>query len=232
MAKYILIKEFSNSPDLGTITEFPTGNSWSEYWKLIQEEKLNVPFGTKFKTTNGTQTIYTVSKIVKNQILITWEKDTFGRSGNAFYTIEDVNSYFEKGTWIKYEEPILKVGDTVILFKHKEGSYYTSKIGSIDTIKEFLNENIGVYLVNAVGFWYTEDCRLATSEEIEKFKEVKIDGYILEMNNGLAEFGCQSFTKSELQAYRRLVREPIDGRLVIGGTIINTELLDKILDRF
>ena len=166
MAKYKLIKEFPNSPDLGTITEFPTGNSWSEYWELVKE-------------------------------------------------------------------PELKAGDVVVLFKHKEGSYYASKIGDIDIIKSISNLNTMISLEKAGGYWYVEDVRLATKEEIIKSQEVKIiNGYILEMNNGLAEFGCQSFTKSELQAYKKLLLDPINARVIIGSTIINTELLDKIIARF
>lgn len=165
MAKYKLIKEFPNSPDLGTITEFPLGNEWDEYWELVKE-------------------------------------------------------------------PELKEGDVVVLVKHRTGSFYTSKIGSIRTIKEFCQTRESFELKESIGIWFTEDVRLATKEEIEKFQEVKINGYILEMNNGLAEFGCQSFTKSELQAYKKLLLDPINARVIIGSTIINTELLDKIIARF
>ena len=168
MAKYKLIKEFPNSPDLGTITEFPLGNSWDEYWELVKE-------------------------------------------------------------------PEVKAGDIVVLVKHRTGSSYESKIGEIGTIKagcykDFLR--INRHINNKSGNWYVEDVRLATKEEIQKSEEVKINGYILEMNNGLAEFGCQSFTKSELQAYKKLLRDPINAKLNIGSTIINTELLDKIIARF
>ena len=68
MAKYKLIKEFPNSPDLGTITEFPNGNSWDEYWELVKEEELNIPLGTKFQTNKGIGTIYTVSEILRDSI--------------------------------------------------------------------------------------------------------------------------------------------------------------------
>ena len=165
MAKYKLIKEFPNSPDLGTITEFPLGNEWDEYWELVKE-------------------------------------------------------------------PELKEGDVVILVKHRTGSSYTSKIGSIRTIKEFCQTRESFELKESMGIWFTEDVRLATKEEIQKAQEIKINGYILEMNNGLAEFGCQSFTKSELQAYKKLLLDPINARVIIGSTIINTELLDKIIARF
>ena len=232
MAKYKLIKEFPNSPSLGTITEFPNGNSWNEYWELVKEEKLNIPLGTKFQPTNGMGTIYTVSEILGNRVVITWEKDSWSRSGKTDYTIENVNEYFKNGTWIEYKEPELKEGDVVVLVKRGIGSSYSSKIGSIDTIKNISNLNTMISLEKAPGYWYVEDIRLATKEEIQKFQEVKINGYTLEMNNGLAEFGCQSFTKSELQAYKKLLRDPINAKVIIGSTIINTELLDKILDRF
>lgn len=232
MSKYILIKEFPNSPDLGTITEFPNGNSWDEYWKLVKEEELNIPLGTKFYANINSKIIYTVSEILKDQVLITWEKDSRGNPGQTTYTIKDVNEYFKNGTWVEYKEPELKVGDIVILFKYRTGSCYSSKIGDIGKIEGFNSSNTTINLEKIGGFWYAEDVRLATKEEIEKAQEVKINGYILEMNNGLAEFGCQSFTKSELQAYKKLLRDPINAKLNIGSTIINTELLDKILDRF
>lgn len=165
MAKYKLIKEFPDSPDLGTIEEFPNGNSWDEYWELVKE-------------------------------------------------------------------PELKAGDVVVLVKHRTGSCYSSKIGDIGTITKFSYTREGFELKEVGGIWFTEDVRLATKEEIQKAQEIKINGYILEMNNGLAEFGCQSFTKSELQAYKKLLRDPINAKLNIGSTIINTELLDKIIARF
>ena len=230
MAKYKLIKEFPNSPDLGTITEFPTGNSWSEYWELVQE--LNIPLGTKFQTNRGTGAIYTVSKVLKDKVLITWEKDSRGNPGQTTYTIKNVNRYFKNGTWIEYKEPKVKEGDIVVLFKYRTGSCYSSKIGDMGTITKFSKSGEGFELKEAGGIWFTEDVRLATKEEIQKSQEVKINGYILEMNNGLAEFGCQSFTKSELQAYKKLLRDPINAKVIIGSTIINTEFLDKILDRF
>jgi hypothetical protein len=228
MSKYKLIKEFPNSPSLGTIQEFPDNNSWSEYWELVEELKV----GSYVVILDSASTSFAASLKGKTTQITEIHK-------GYFHCPEDLRrlGIYSKDCRLATEKEILdynslKEGDTVILFKHRPGSSYTSKINSIGTIRRFISNREGFELKEAGGIWYTEDCRKATPEEIRNNEKLSIGGYELAMTNKLANFGCQSFTLSELQAYKRLVQDPINTKLSIHGTDITSELLDKIIERF
>jgi hypothetical protein len=71
-----------------------------------------------------------------------------------------------------------------------------------------------------------------TKEWIEyKEPELKIGEFVFENNNGLATFGCQDFSISELKVIKRLLSSPIEGDIVIKGHNITREFIDIIISK-
>lgn len=64
-----------------------------------------------------------------------------------------------------------------------------------------------------------------------KEPELKIGEFVFENDNGLATFGCQNFSISELQVIKRLLSFPIEGDIVIKGHNITREFIDTIISK-
>lgn len=62
--------------------------------------------------------------------------------------------------------------------------------------------------------------------------DITIRGYKVKVENSKVAFGCQNFTKSEIQAYMKLLNKEIDAKIQIGDTVITKELLEKLLKLF
>lgn len=75
--------------------------NYPEFWeKVLEEEKLCVPIGTKFKTNLGNNKLYNIYKIEGYMVWVNWER--VGKGVN--YTLGEVNKFFKKGVWIVYPQ--------------------------------------------------------------------------------------------------------------------------------
>ena len=73
--------------------------------------------------------------------------------------------------------------------------------------------------------------RKATQEEIKKAIVIEIGGKEAFVIKGNIAFGCQSFTKAELEAYLRLFNENINAKLTIHNVEITKELIQKLINK-
>lgn len=110
--EYKLIKEYPNSPKIGTVIKMRPGtnmyfwnglqicypNNFPEFWQKIEE--LCVPTGTIFYHVSDAKkrNHYTVTKISDNLVSIN------SCYGTSRYTVEEANEYFKKGIWIVKEK--------------------------------------------------------------------------------------------------------------------------------
>lgn len=130
-----------------------------------------------------------------------------------------------------------KVGDYVKLVSHKKGSCYNSKIGDVTQIQSKRHQNTikvneWAYNVSKGGAWYEDDIRLLTEEELEEYLSVKISGYTAEVENGKIAFGCQAFTKEQLETYLNLLnRKEFNAEITINKEPITKETLQKLLNK-
>lgn len=76
-----------------------------EFWqRVLEEENLCVPIGTKFKTKKDGD-IYVIHKIEDNLVRVRLES---GSIKGTYYKIVFVNQYFQDGIWKIYTEPETK----------------------------------------------------------------------------------------------------------------------------
>lgn len=71
--------------------------------------------------------------------------------------------------------------------------------------------------------------RKATPEEVRKATTVTIQGYAATKEGNLVAFGCQKFTKEDLQGIKKLFSNEISASVIIHGQIITEETIDKLL---
>lgn len=72
--------------------------------------------------------------------------------------------------------------------------------------------------------------RLLTKEEIEKAQKIEVGGHTMEVVNGKFKFGCQYITKEEVETLRKFVGSPLNFKMKVGDTEVNTELLTILLN--
>ena len=142
---------------------------------------------------------------------------------------------------LEYNKP--KKGDYMIHIAHDTQYWTMGKIfqfGAYDfsTNDEMIFElkNNKIYSARA----YTKNCRKATPEEIQAYKEsqeLRIGEHKLEIIQdgnftNKAKFGCQQFDINELRTIRRLFDSNIQAKVNILGVDITSEFLDKIIAKF
>ena len=142
---------------------------------------------------------------------------------------------------LEYNKP--KKGDYMIHIAHDTQYWTMGKIfqfGAYDfsTNDEMIFElkNNKIYSARA----YTKNCRKATPEEIQAYKEsqeLRIGEHKLEIIQdgnftNKAKFGCQQFDINELRTIRRLFDSNIQAKVNILGVDITGEFLDKVIAKF
>lgn len=100
---------------------------------------------------------------------------------------------------------------------------------------EGLGENEGEFFVMYKGIKHTYELkemqdilRLATQEELEAYK-LRISEYTPQVKDGKVYFGCQGFTKQDLQVVERLTLSPIGATIDIGGTKVTSKTLRTLI---
>lgn len=124
-----------------------------------------------------------------------------------------------------------------ILEKGYKSSYAKSlKPGNtfqVTKIEDSMMNPSGKWLISAAGNYVCASLvRPATPEEIEGSITVTIDGYesAIDKSAKTVSFGCQKFTKRELEIIRRLVTTPaLDAKLTIRGVEITAEMIDMLI---
>jgi hypothetical protein len=134
------------------------------------------------------------------------------------------------------EAPAFNVGDWVTVKSERfdGGHAHKVKVGDTYQIKEIQDSGInesGKWANGAEGrFCCFSMLRPATEAEILAVSEIKIAGHVAEVKEaGTITFGCQSFSRAEILAYRRLITSPVNGTITFHGTIITIDILDKLL---
>lgn len=138
-----------------------------------------------------------------------------------------------------------KVGDYVVVTSQSDA--WGERTGSINTVGKvykihtvstgIVGRKFGtIYQMNALerSWECPTTIRKATKAEIRTFEEVdviEVDEYgmVTSRDGKCVNFGCQQFTKAEVQAIARLFDLPKDTMLMIGKTEITKEMMDKIL---
>lgn len=145
---------------------------------------------------------------------------------NGYYSKDHLESnvyYLPKEiveTWEPVYEEEYKVGDWVIGWHctYKSFKEIPWKICKIEEnyIYSDNHSNTGI-----------SNIRKATKEEIDNFLNITINNYKLEItSNNDFNFGCNNFTRNQLDAYILLVEREAD--ITMFGTKIDLELLNKI----
>lgn len=127
--KYKLVKLYPNSPKLDTIHSHPGGGDWlgtyiydfnnNEFWQEIKEVKLEVSIGTKFQHHSTKDFVYTIHSVENETVKVVWDRDT------TRYPVNQVNTFFEDGTWIIYKEKEFEILELTSCFN--EGDILTNK---------------------------------------------------------------------------------------------------------
>lgn len=138
-----------------------------------------------------------------------------------------------------------KVGDYVVVTSQSDA--WGDRTGSVNTVGKvykihtvstgIVGRKFGtIYQMNALdrSWECPTTIRKATKAEIRTFEEVdviEVDEYgmVASGDGKCVNFGCQQFTKAEVQAIARLFDLPKDTMLMIGKTEITKEMMDKIL---
>lgn len=167
----------------------------------------NIKAGTIFK------------KLTEN----TYKTDDTGATQYSRHLPKEIVESWE----IVYKEEI-KPGDWVVVDKPDSEYWKTAFI---------LNKisSSGQYAYNKNNHnCYFKDIRLATEEEIataKKSKRVKIAEFESEKVGENIKFGCQSFTRDQLLAYKKLLNGNINATIEIKRTKITLKMLDKLINQ-
>lgn len=128
-----------------------------------------------------------------------------------------------------WDKPKFKVGDWVVCTKKPFVAASVNKGGLYKIVGDNLKLDNNFKID---GFQECTDCfRFATKEEIEKAQKIVVGGHTMEIVNGKFKFGCQYITKEEVETLRKFVGSPLNFKMKVGDTEVNTELLNKILSR-
>ena len=137
-----------------------------------------------------------------------------------------------------FPAPVSEIGAWVtVLEKGYKSSYAKGlKPGNTFQVTEIENSIMnasGKWLISVSGNYVCASLvRPATPEEIESTITVIIDGYesAIDKSAKTVAFGCQKFTKTELEIIRRLVTTPaLNANLTIRGVKITTEMIDTLI---
>lgn len=174
-------------------------------------------------------------------------------SSKVKYTNEEI----ENTEWFKESNKSLKLGDYIFI-THSGNQYTTnptaverypnykkptpSKTGVLKFIKYDIFDSTQVIITeDKFGNTYVYGSQIenngrmrrATLEEINKDKgELEIEGHksVIKSDNKV-HFGCQSFSKEELLAYKKLIyNSAFNGKITINTTNISVEQLNVLID--
>jgi len=216
----------------------------SQDWKEIKEPEFQINDYVFVISKNSENKLNVVNKIFKVIPSIHFDKNLVN-----LYVEDQISGGNNDGGYYLDKKHLRLATEKEVdeYFKPKEGDYmiYTKNLnpywfkGKIFRFKEFKNG-----YVYEIGNKYESccspnNCRKATPEEIQRWKasnEIKIGKYVFENNNGLAQFGCQEFSKSELIGIKKLFNVQINACIIlhpdIGESLILTpEFLTKVIDK-
>jgi hypothetical protein len=156
-------------------------------------------------------------------------------SQNKYYTLESnsqaciPNTLIENDpNWEEIIELSVPIGTRFIVNKSGATVYTIFNIINKDKIIVYWNndKNKTTYSIEDVNYYFKTKAWIEYKEP-----ELKIGEFVFENNNGLATFGCQNFSISELKVIKRLLSYPIEGDIVIKGHNITREFIDTIISK-
>jgi len=163
------------------------------------------------------------------------------RATNTFSFPTEFSEFIAECERLKAEfeaVPVSEIGAWVtVLEKGYKSSYAKGlKPGNTFQVTEIENSIMnasGKWLISVSGNYVCASLvRPATPEEIESTITVTIDGYesAIDKSAKTVAFGCQKFTKTELEIIRRVVTTPaLHTKLTIRGVEITTEMIDTLI---
>ena len=152
--QYVLIQEYPGSPTIGTKVWIQNSESMyyrsnigdlfskrdienhPKYWKLVEEEELCVPIGTKFKIKFDTVQ-YTIIGINGGKVMLSLPPTD--KEFTSSFSAKDVNFLFKMGTWIVEEE--VKEGDYITFLNERLISSFPFKTVQVFSIDKDYREN-------------------------------------------------------------------------------------------
>lgn len=162
-------------------------------------------------------------------------------SDNTFSFPTEFSDFIAECERLKAEfeaAPVPEIGAWVTVLEKGYKSSYAKGLKPGNTfqvteIEDSIMNPSGKWLISSAGNYVCASLvRPATPEEIEGSITVTIDGYesAIDKSAKTVAFGCQKFTKRELEIIRRLVTTPaLDAKLTIRGVKITTEMIDTLI---
>jgi hypothetical protein len=131
----------------------------------------------------------------------------------------------------------LKVGDKGVF----DGLAYSSSTWGSGEISGGFSDTSESYEVAGFEYYNYNPCaRVVCSDEpqghkyyftLDQFKAIQIGQYEAKVEGGNIAFGCQQFTKEELQAIRKLFNQEIDATIKIRGVDITEHMLARLIGK-
>jgi len=129
----------------------------------------------------------------------------------------------------------LKIGDKGVF----DGLTYSTSIWEYGATSTYFLDSFGYYEVSGFEYYNNKPCakviRTGESEGVkyyftlDQYGAVQIAGYEAKVEGGNIAFGCQQFTKEELQAIRKLFNPGIDATIQIRGVDITNHMLARLI---
>ena len=129
----------------------------------------------------------------------------------------------------------LKIGDKGVF----DGLTYSTSIWTYGATSTLFLDSYGSYEVSGFEYYNNKPCAkvIHTDEPggveyyftLDQYEAVQIAGYEAKVEGGNIAFGCQQFTKEELQAICKLFNPEIDATIQIRGVDITNHMLARLI---
>lgn len=234
---YDKCKGYLHYPDISKIHHFSnirsgyTEITFEQFNKYILKQEQVMKKETGYQLINDTPEIRTAVRAITN--CSGFDFDGFKNRGVNDFTqvIKELTELKLLDLWFEpYYDEQFKVDDVAICIGEEKNQYVNGfgwEKDLIFKITKIKSGNIAFGGKNDNGVFFNY-LRLATPAEIESYNSLIIDSYKVEIKGNLVCFGCNEFTKEQLQAYKHLL-ELNHVIQTINGTKITSTMVDKLI---